>query len=133
MNFDSQPNLSSVGNASRGLRKQICSAYQLLLSMRRRDLNTDTRFSNGYNRVGEGNDIHASFEKVLGHARGTNSIANHDRDYRVLAGNNGEAEICHPLPEKRGVFMQSLRQFLRGLKNLQSGDRGRNYRRRKRV
>jgi hypothetical protein len=59
-------------------------------------LGADARLAERHDRVGEADHVHAEFEEAVGHAHGERGFAEHDRDDRMLAGHEVEAERREP-------------------------------------
>src|ERR1700690_594395 len=84
---------------------------ELLRGMGRVHLRADARLPLRDDREGECDDVDPRHEHALGKPHRERRIAEHDRDDRVLAGQQIEAERLHPRAEMSGVCVHPLAQI----------------------
>jgi len=86
-------------------------AVEMVAAMSRRDLGADARLALWNHRIREAYHIDALIEQLRRHGRGQGGIAQHHRDDRMFAGNQGEAKVFEAGAEIAAVIMQGAAQI----------------------
>ena len=77
-----------------------------------RHLRADPRLALGHHRIREADDVDALREHAVGHLRGLSSVADHDRDDGVVAGQQVESQLLHARAETSAVVAQLHAQLV---------------------
>src|SRR5208282_3130572 len=96
---------------------------ELLGRMRGAHLRTDPRLTLGHDREGERDDVDARGEHALGETHGERRLAEHDRNDRMLAGQQSEAQCLEPGAEMPCVEVYALAQFRGSFQQFEHTDR----------
>ncbi len=89
-------------------------------------LRADARLALGHHGKEETDDIHAFFEKRVGHLLRQSGIAEHDGDDGMLTGQEIESQLAQAGPEMRGIGPEPLPQIIAVVQEFQRRDaRGR--------
>ena len=93
------------------LGESVDGLLKVLLRMGGGNLRSDSGLALWDDGVAKADDIDAFFQQGVGHLRRQGCLAEHDRNDRVLAGQNVEAQFRHPTAEKSRVLMQPVAQL----------------------